>query len=176
MLDTLKRLGLEDDTIIVFTADHGDQLWEHRLFLKFVFYEASVHVPLFICGEGIEPGDRDEFVEHVDLFPTICDLAGATTPPTVHGRSLSPLLSGDPTPDEWRDAVFSQIRNNRMVRTADWKLNTYDGLPEELYDLTSDPDELENRIDDPALVPVREELLSRMSQWEQQTADPGSDA
>ena len=80
VLDALKRLELEDDTIVVFTADHGDQLWEHRLFLKFVFYEASVHVRCSSPAKGIKPGDRAEFVEHVDLFPTICDLTGTATP------------------------------------------------------------------------------------------------
>ena len=78
---------------------------------------------------------RAEFAEHVDVFPTICDLLRVEIPAPVQGRSLVPLLGGAPTPADWRDAVFSQIGDHVMVRTAEWKLNVYGGEPGELYDL-----------------------------------------
>jgi len=119
VLDALDRLGVRDETMVVWTVDHGDQMWEHRMFLKFCMYEASVHVPLFISIPGTGPARRSELVEHVDLFPTICDLVGAETPDDVQGRSLLPLLSTGPAPVDWRDAVFSQIRGVQMMRTHD---------------------------------------------------------
>ena len=81
-----------DETVVIWTADHGDQMWEHELFLKFIMYEASVHVPLLIQVPGVAPGVRTELVEHVDLFPTICELVGAEAPGTVQGTSLCPLV------------------------------------------------------------------------------------
>jgi choline-sulfatase len=166
VLDALDRLGIRDDTIVMWTVDHGDQMWEHQLFLKFVMREASVHVPLLIAVPGLAPAVRSEFVEHVDLFPTICDLVGAETSDTVQGRSLVPLLGKDPAPSDWRDAVFSQIGDVQMIRTQQWKLNTYGGKPGELFDVENDPHEFYNRIDDPACAGAVESLARRLQQWQ----------
>ena len=69
VLDALDRLGIREQTIVIWTVDHGDQMGEHRMFLKFCMYEGSVHVPLFISVPGIRPARRSELVEQVDLFP-----------------------------------------------------------------------------------------------------------
>jgi len=148
ILDTLERLGVRDDTCVLWTVDHGDQMWEHQLFLKGCMYEGSVHVPLFVSVPGAAPTRRDELVEHVDLFPTICELVGARTPESVQGRSLIPLLGRGPTPADWRQAVFSQLDDVRMIRTAAWKLIVYGNGPGELYDLKNDPGELSNLVGD----------------------------
>jgi arylsulfatase A-like enzyme len=139
ILDALEALGLKDNTMVIWTVDHGDQMGEHGMFLKFCMYEASVRVPLLIHIPGKKPEVQSELVEHIDLFPTICDLVGAECPGTVQGRSLVPLLSETKAPEDWRDAVFSQIGDVEMIRTKEWKLNTYDGQPGELYDLKNDP-------------------------------------
>lgn len=165
VLDALDNLGTRDDTIVIWTVDHGDQMWEHQLFLKFVMREASVRVPLLIDVPGLAPTVRDELVEHVDLLPTICGLVGAEVPDTVQGRSLVPLLGGDRAPADWRDAVYSQIGDVQMVRTNRHKLNVYGGQPGELYDLDNDPDEFYNRIGDPAYASVTEELSARLLGW-----------
>ena len=167
VLDALDRLGIADDTIVIWTVDHGDQMWEHQLFLKFVMREASVRVPLLVRVPGRAPTVRTEFAEHVDLFPTICDLLGAETPDTVQGRSLAPLLGDGPAPPDWRDAVFSQIGNVQMVRTARWKLNVYAGQPGELFDVENDPQEFYNRIAEPACAGTTESLLERLKEWEE---------
>ena len=66
--DVLDRLGIREETVVIWTADHGYQMWEHKLFLKFNMREASVHVPLLIDDPRVGPGVRQEPVEHVDLF------------------------------------------------------------------------------------------------------------
>jgi arylsulfatase A-like enzyme len=170
VLDALDRLGIADDTIVIWTSDHGDQMWEHRLFLKFVMREASVHVPLLVRVPGVQPGVRQELVEHVDVFPTICDLVGAPVPTSVQGRSLAPLLRDGEMPGVWRDAVFSQIGDVNMVRTATRKLNAYDGVPGELYDLECDPAEFDNLIVDPAYAADVDALWRRMLRWQADTA------
>ena len=168
VLETLERLGVQDNTYIVWFADHGDQLYEHRMFLKFQMREAAVRTPLMIAGPGIEPGQSDALVEHVDLLPTLCELAGIPIPEWNQGRPLNPLLDGQ-TPDDWRDAVFSQIydgdRMMRMIRTEEWKLNVYGEEPGELFHLAEDPDEFVDRISDPACAAVRDDLFEQLRAW-----------
>jgi arylsulfatase A-like enzyme len=166
VLDALDRLGIADNTIVIWTSDHGDQMWEHDMFLKFCMYEGSVHVPLLVRIPGREPGVRNELVEHIDLFPTICHLLGAETPATVQGRSLVPLLNGGSAADDWRDAVFSQIGDVLMIRTKEWKLNTYGGSPGELYDLRRDPQEFHNLIADGDHGRTVETLHARLQEWQ----------
>lgn len=170
VLDALDRLGVRDETIVVWTVDHGDQMWEHRMFLKFCMYEGSVHVPLFVSIPGTRPTRRSELVEHVDVFPTICDLVGAETPDEVQGRSLLPLLGTGPVPGDWRDAVFSQIRDVQMIRTRDKKLNAYGGRPGELYDLQNDPGEFHNLVADGDYRQTVERLHVRLREWERANA------
>jgi arylsulfatase A-like enzyme len=172
VLDALDRLGIREETIVVWTVDHGDQMWEHQLFLKFVMREASVHVPLLIDVPGVVSGVRPEFSEHVDLFSTLCDLVGAPIPDTVQGRSLAPLLGTAPAPASWRDAVYSQIGDVQMVRTAKHKLNLYDGEPGELFDLEEDPHEFYNRISEREQADVIASLCARLASWQAAT-DPG---
>jgi arylsulfatase A-like enzyme len=158
MLDMMDRLKLWENTLLIFTSDHGDQMGDHQMFMKFVLREASVHVPLMICAPGVEPGRRQPLIEHVDLFPTICDYVGAEPGERLHGKSLWPLLHNAEPPSDWRTAVFSQIGTHRMIRTQEWKLNEYDGEPGELYHLSEDPDELYNLIGDSRWNEVAESL------------------
>ncbi|MCH8293395.1 sulfatase-like hydrolase/transferase [Candidatus Poribacteria bacterium] len=167
VLDAIDRLGVRDDTVVIWTADHGDQMWEHQLFLKFNMREASIHVPLLIDLPQCHPAVRQELVEHIDLFPTICELTGASCPKSVHGNSLVPLLGDDSTPHGWRDAVFSQIGDVQMIRTDQWKLNVYDGIPGELYDLKSDSKEFYNRISEPSAADTTASLMNRLKAWEE---------
>lgn len=166
VLDALDRLGIRDETLVIWTADHGDQMGEHDLFLKFNMREASVHVPLLIDDPDVDAGARGDLVEHIDLFPTICERVGADVPESVQGRSLIPLLHGD-TPGDWRDAVFSQIGDVQMIRTTGEKLNVYGGEPGEYFDLKNDPGEFENRIGDAAAKKQVEELQRRLKRWEE---------
>jgi len=105
-------------------------------------------------------------VEHIDLFPTICELTGADCPSSVHGRSLTPLLGSQAAPNDWRDAVFSQIGDVQMIRTEKEKLNVYDGEPGEYYNLEEDSREFQNRIADPECSENIEGLEARLGDWE----------
>lgn len=165
VLDGLDRLGIRDETMVIWTSDHGDQMWEHELFLKFNMHEASIRVPLLVDIPQGDSGMRSELVEHIDVFPTICELLGITRPTSVQGSSLVPLLGSDPVPEGWRDAVFSQIGNIQMIRTEEWKLNVYDETPGDLYDLKSDPQEFYNRIADPDCAGIIRLLKERLEEW-----------
>ena len=166
VIAAVDRLGIREQTVIIWTSDHGDQMWEHELFLKFCMYEGSVHVPLLIHLPEKSAKLRSELVEHIDLFPTICELVGAKCPDSVQGRSLLPLLGDSPPPDDWRRAVYSQIDDVQMVRTYEWKLNVYDGKPGELYNLQDDPNEFDNKISNPEYRETVDTLLGQLMNWE----------
>jgi len=172
LLDTVDELGIREDTVVVWTSDHGDQMGENELYLKFIMREGATHVPLLMRIPGKEAQVCDELVEHIDVFPTLCDLVGAEVPDSVQGRSLAPFLQGEGKPEDWRDAVFSQIGQVQMIRTADWELNVYSGEPGELFDLKADRQENDNRIDDPACVDIVEALFARLRAWERENAHP----
>lgn len=119
-----------------------------------LLHEASVHVPLLIDVPQGNPGVRSELV-------------GIAPPTSVQGKSLTPLLSDDPTSEAWQNAVFSQIGDIQMIRTEEWKLNVYDGSPGELYDLKSDHQEFYNRIDVPDCADTVKPLMERLKEWAQ---------
>ena len=169
VLATLDRLGVRGQTIVVWTVDHGDQMWDHQLFLKGCMYEESVHVPLFVSLPGALPEQRSELVEHIDLLPTICDLVGVQTPQSAQGRSLLPLLNRGQAPPDWRAAVFAQLGDMQMIRTRDWKLNLYGGSPGELYDLANDPGEFDNLVAAGEHKQTLEKLHSWLLEWEMST-------
>jgi arylsulfatase A-like enzyme len=191
-LDALKAAGVADKTIVVFSSDHGDQLLEHGLFGKNVFFEASVHVPFFIaCPRRIAAGRYDALAESVDVVPTLLELIGLETPQNCQGRSLLPLIDGAGRPFTARDAVFAEnvipevitghamnfefekdkgvngIRHPdaKMVRTARWKYIYYPEGDAELYDVENDPHEQQNLARDPAPQPTANELKTRLLQW-----------
>ena len=168
----LEEAGKMDETMIVFTSDHGDYLGDHWLGEKELFHEASVKVPLIIVDPRAEAeetrGTRtDALVEAIDLLPTFLEAVGAPLPEhRLEGRSLQPLLHGE-EPDDWREAVLSEIDyafykartdlNVReadarayMLRTEDWKLIYYKGFEAQLFDLKADPDEFNDLGRDPA--------------------------
>ncbi len=109
LVDALRESGELDNTYLVFTSDNGFHLGQHRLTTgKWTAYEEDIRVPLIVRGPGVPEGQNlEHLVLNNDLAPTFADLAGAITPPFVDGRSLEPLLSTDPTPeDEWRRAFL----------------------------------------------------------------------
>lgn len=162
ILDTLEEAGLADNTIVVFTSDHGEMLGDHELILKGPYlYEGAIRVPLIIRWPGVtEPGSRrSELVQWVDLAPTFLDAAGVTVPGRMQGESLIGLLRGEAA--GWRDWAVCHYRDSgppfdppshqTMLRHDRWKLVVHHGTPTtsrertgELYDLAADPDELIN--------------------------------
>lgn len=176
----LEQAGVWDNTVVIFTTDHGLSLndhwqWRHGPFL----FDEVIHIPQVWRVPGMTaPGTvTSEFAEQVDLMPTVLDLCGVPCPAGVQGQSLRPLLAGEPGA-RGRDSVLLQERqapdlkargldpepiNELGLRTADWKLITYQGQPfGELYDLREDPGEFHNLWDDPAYLPRRRELQAQL--------------
>jgi len=146
ILNALKEQGLEDDTVIIYTSDHGEMLGEHGLWQKFVFYEASVGVPLLIRAPGVAPADCREPVSLVDIVPTINELASIAPVENLDGVSLVPQLKA-PGRATGR-TVFAEYALQSagakwMVRHGRWKYTRYADM-EELFDLTADPREMRN--------------------------------
>lgn len=147
ILNHLERLGILENTWIVWTSDHGEQLYDHGLFLKFCMYEQSVHVPFCISGPGVEPQKCEHLIEHIDLMPTLFEIAGIEAAVSCRGRSLCPFFkAGLDQPEDWRKQVYSQINDLCMVRSSDWKLIMRKGEPVELYNVKTDPEERKNLL------------------------------
>ena len=149
ILDTVDRLGLWDNTVVVFQSDHGFHLGEYGLWSKMTLFEASVRVPVILVVPGMSsPGQPTQRLsEHVDLFPTLVEVCGLPRVAGLEGSSLSGLLEDPGKP--WKRAVFSQVRRGegmgRMARTEGWHYNRWEpNGEEELYQIGSDPFQLRN--------------------------------
>lgn len=182
--ETLTTMGILDDTVILFTADHGFFLGEWRMYDKRFMHEPSIRVPLFLrYPRLIKPGIvvEDKMVLNLDWAPTILDLAGVQGPPQMQGRTLLPLLRGE-KPENWRkDWLYEyyeypgphNVRKNRGVRTDRYKLIHYYEEPQEfeLYDLQQDPGELRNLHGQAASAQLERELLNRIAGLRRETGD-----
>jgi len=180
VLDELERKGLLDDTLIIFTSDHGELLGDHQSFTKMCGYEGSVRVPLILAGPGITGGGRSsELASLYDLAPTIYEFTGVPPPPA--NRMLGSSLFGDRETVRAREEVFFDLGTGRDcfvgIRTRRWKYNYYaaNGL-RQLFDLENDPDELRNLCLENADGPSREVaacLHRRLLEWNQEYGFPG---
>ena len=141
VLTALDRLGLSMNTVVCYTADHGDMQWQFQRFGKGVMFEGATHIPLMLRAPARVPQGmvRSEVVEHVDLYPTFCELLGAPVPRTVQGHSLLPLIEG--RAEDWPNTAF--IEQNRQVTVVHgrYKCTFAQAKPGELYDLRTDPQE-----------------------------------
>ncbi len=171
MVDALKRTGQYDNTMIIFTSDHGELLGDHGIYLKgFMFYDASVHVPLLISWPGrIPAGQRhDALVELVDLYPTIMQAIDQQPHGGIQGRSLFDLIDGSASTGDFRSDVYSEGHNDKvsaaMLRTRDHKIvRDHKSNEGELYDLCTDPGEHHNLWDNPDYRDLRRELTERLA-------------
>ncbi|MBC8874018.1 MAG: sulfatase-like hydrolase/transferase [Planctomycetes bacterium] len=182
VLDELQRLGLAENTVVVYTADHGEMAAEHGTWTKFTLnYDATVHVPLIIRVPNVLPSGAivDELVGLVDLLPTLCELTGRPAPQKVQGKSLVALAQAQGGPVEWRDVIFSEIgypgrAAGRCVlaRTHTHAFIQHEnyGQPfEELFDLTKDPWQTHNVADEEGYAAVLGSLKQAIDQWEKTT-------
>lgn len=171
IIDVLRETDQYDNTIIVFTSDHGDMIGGHGLVTKGVGtpYEEVYNVPLIIrtpeMAEGRE--DNSTLTSLVDLAPTLLDICGVKALENAQGRSLRPVLEGTTDPDDWRDAYaefFGQrfVYTQRIVWHGDWKYVFSPGGIDELYNLADDPHERINLADNPKYREVLIEMTKRM--------------
>lgn len=142
ILAALEKRGMRENTIIVFSSDHGEMLGDHGLYTKSVPYEASVRVPLMVAGPGVTPGVSDALVELLDVNATLCELAGVPTLEHVDACSFAPVLRGETR--EHRDCTVSMLPRLRLLRTRTHKFVDNFHVGNELYDLSEDPGEEHN--------------------------------
>jgi len=148
VLNAVREASLEEDTLIVFTSDHGDMDGAHRLQHKSVLYEEAARVPLILSWKGvIRQGVVDDahlVSNGLDLLPTLCEAAGIVCPDGLQGSSLLPLCRGDGADVEWRDHVVVESLHGRMLRTDRFKYSAYfsGDNREQLVDLQEDPGEM----------------------------------
>jgi arylsulfatase A-like enzyme len=172
MVEALNGLGLRENTVIIYTTDHGEFLGNHGLYLKHpIPYEDLLRVGLVVQGPGVKAGQViQEPVSTLDLAATFYVYADVPTPVGIQSRSLRPLLAG--TPDT-RDVAYSEWYVHpsrcgvglklRTVRTRTHKCTfELDSGAGELYDLREDPEEMVNRFDDPGYAHIRKELATMM--------------
>ncbi|MCB1995401.1 MAG: sulfatase-like hydrolase/transferase [Burkholderiaceae bacterium] len=156
ILQRLQALGLQDDTTVVYTSDHGDNLGARGVWGKSTLYQESVAVPMIMAGPGVVPGVCDTPVDLLDLFPTL--LAGAGVDPTPHlsgrpGRSLYDLAAAPADPQRVVFSEYHAAGSNTaafMLRKGRWKYHHYVRFAPELFDLEADPEELHDLAGDPA--------------------------
>jgi arylsulfatase A-like enzyme len=192
LLKTLEETGQANNTIVVFSSDHGDQLLEHGIMGKNCFFEASVRVPFLLSWPGhIKPARHDDLIETIDLLPTLFELIGLPEPTEFQGRSFAPLIADLGRPYEPHDAVFSENiipevitggpndypfekgkgvagiphPDAKMVRTDRWKYCYYGDGDAELYDLKADPNERTNLAGRPETRDVEYEMRTRILNW-----------
>lgn len=192
LLETLEQTGLADNTIVVYTSDHGESLGEHGLWWKTSFYDGASRVPL-ILYDPRQPGQGrvvEDICNLIDIGPTLLDLAGLEPLPNISGRSLRPVLEET---GEWENTTFCELTNPgsakhsvtpcRSVRRGDWKYNYYHQLPDQLFNLTEDPGECDDRINAPDCADLACELrdlvlrdwdpqyvIDRLSRYHEETA------
>ncbi|WP_169569704.1 alkaline phosphatase family protein [Sneathiella limimaris] len=187
LLDMLEKTGELDNTLIVVTADHGEQLGDHHLFGKLGFYDQSFHIPLIVKAPkslNIDPSEIEEFSESIDIMPTILECLGAKPPAQCDGISLLPLMRGD-KPENWRDAVhwlydFRDIEhgdpetalgldhdecNLLVYRDQNFKYVHFASLPPLLFDLVNDPDETRNLAEEPDYQAVVLDYAQKLLSW-----------
>ena len=183
----LRERGLESNTLVVYCSDHGDFALEHGFLEKApgISYDAILRTP-FIWhwpAGGFTARTVDTLVESVDLFPTLCALAGVPAPDTLDGLDLSGLLRGDRGPQ--REFVVAEFPLSRTLRTREWKLchrprgmfRQADGTPldaGELYHVAEDPWEVHNLYDEPRFRAVREDLRRMLFDWTLETTRCGN--
>jgi arylsulfatase A-like enzyme len=173
LLDALDRLQVADNTIIIFTSDNGFMLGEHRMAEKQWAYEPSIRVPMVFRLPWSLIGRNDShLVMNIDLASTIATLAGVKPGLKQNGVSMTPLLLSEGAPVPWRDEIYLEFRATtpaprrpppyRGVRTAQWKYVEYDNGWRELYNLLTDPFELDNLAGDPVYAGVQAGLSAEV--------------
>lgn len=175
IIGKLEELGLMDRTIIVYTSDHGEMLYEHGAIEKHCFYEASVKVPLLIsCPAVLPEGTTCDYpAALVDLFPTLAELSGFAPPADTDGESLLGAIAGAGRSDKEIYSEFHMDHPDRMIRSGDWKYVYNHGRTNQLYHLKEDPEEVRNLAGSPEFAEVERKLRDKVLNGWQVTLEQG---
>ena len=183
VVQALKDKGLLENTVIVYTADHGISIGQHGLMGKQNVYDHSIRVPLIVCGPGLPAGKKIRSLTYTyDIFPTLCELAGVPVPAQVDAESLLPLMDG--SKHAVRDTVFTMYKEfQRSVTDGRWKLIRYyrsvkknvgtDRI--QLFDLQEDPWETRDLSQEPAHRERIAQLAVELKKWQIRLRDPLAD-
>jgi arylsulfatase A-like enzyme len=179
LMDALKSLDLMDNTIIVFTSDHGNHFKTRNSEYKRSCHESSLRIPMALSGPGFRGGGRiNKLVSLIDLPPTLLDAAGISIPSGMQGHSFLPLVKHENV--DWPEEIFIQISEaqvGRAIRTERWKYSVTapelngnlqdhadEYVEEYLYDLFADPYEFKNLVHNEAYIDVRKDLRACLLQ------------
>lgn len=196
LIDYLRQIGAYDNTLIVFTSDHGDMQGDHWMLSKSCYFEQAFHIPLIIRDPGaVSDQSRGTqvkaFTESVDIMPTILDWIGQNIPVQCNGFSLLPFCHGE-QPEGWRQEYHAEydLRSPyaynkkpplglekkkcivNIIRGERYKYVHFAGLPPLFFDLKEDPDEFINRFSDPAYRPRVLEYVEKMLTWRMEHDEP----
>jgi len=176
VLDALEQSGQADNTVIVFSGDNGLAVGQHGLMGKQNLYDHSVRVPLIFAGPGVSAeGRTDAWCYLLDIFPTLCDLAGIPIPDSVEGRTLVPAIR-DPSAGIRDELFFGYKDVQRGVRVGSHKLIEYmvnGKRTSQLFDLDSDPREATNLAGDERHADTLARLRKQLRRWESEFGDTG---
>ncbi len=167
VMDALKKSGLSENTVVIFTSDHGDHDASHKLEHKTVLYEEAANIPFLVSFPWMKQKakvDNEHLVSNgLDLLPTLCDLAGIKIPPGITGRSVLPLINNEKVTD-WRDHIYLETENGYMIHTGQYKyeLDDYGKIREMFVDLKADPGETINMIDKPEYLNLIDSLRTNL--------------
>lgn len=185
--EELENLGIADNTVIIYTSDHGSHFKTRNDEYKRACHENCIRIPMVAYGPGFKGGKTvEELVSLIDLPPTLLACAGIEIPETMKGRTLQTLVNGNST--DWPQEVFLQISESqvgRAIRTKKWKYSvraegkdgragaSSDVYTEDfLYDLENDYDERNNLVSDPTFIEVRRQLAERLKKRIAKAGDP----
>jgi arylsulfatase A-like enzyme len=187
IIEALEASGQADNTIVVYTSDHGDMMGDHACLTKGITYEEAIRIPLLVRVPWLAQSQTriSGRVSQVDLVPTLLDLLGHATPRHVQGTSRAEVLAGTETLErndaivEWNAGTTPGVGAAQMgadvwrtiVSHENCKLNLCATDRSEFYDLNTDPHELENRFQDPAYRSRIQDLTARIRAWQEQTGD-----
>jgi arylsulfatase A-like enzyme len=175
LLAALDDKGYLENSVVIFTSDHGDCLSDHGHSQKWTMYDIITRTPLIVWAPGRFAGGRriDTLCQQMDIGPAILELAGVPLPETMEAQSLLPALRGEAWAgreyvfaEHSRDGILQETEFMTMVRNRRWKLVHFLGEPfGQLFDLAHDPGELHNLWDDPAKADEKRELLDVLREW-----------
>jgi len=188
VLTALRRAGLEENTVVIFTADHGDGIGAHRWAQKNMFYDETARIPMIVSQKGTTKVGTSDFLVNngIDIMPTICDYAGAMAPAKCSGTSLRSIVEGG-RPRSEREYVACSTHfvqdlradgkpidlQGRMIRTKDFKYYIFDQgkQPEMLIDMKNDPGEMENLVDNPKYAEVLAKHRKMFTKYKKEAGD-----
>lgn len=187
ILEALRKSGRQDNTLVIFSSDHGDGNAAHKWNQKMLLYDETTRIPLIASLKGVTHAgsvDSDHLVSNgLDLMPTLCDYAGIEPPAGLEGKSIRPLIEGR-NPDNWRKFVVSETdlhhkygepdhNCGRMLRTSGYKYIVYSkgSLREQLFDMEKDPGEMNNLAVNPDYKDTLQRHRRLLAGWCKQTND-----